>query len=205
MKEDFNGTWLYIKSSDYYGKNNIIEFSANDIKHFNIDGSEDFSLIKNVNANWTEKLSESEYEFINFNRIRFFKNGKRYRVLSNEESINEDWKFENDYEKLNPTKTNLTESAIQKLKFEFNWNREKMNIKFNEILDSPTIQEINKRLKKEGTKIVLKKLNETLFLSLYDDNILDKLIPIKYYIDQNFIILYGFPKEPYEIECKIIG
>jgi len=203
MKEDFNGTWLYIKSPDYYGKNSIIEFSENEIKHFNIESIEDFSLIKNVNENWNEKLSESEYEFINLNRIRFFKNGKRHIVLSDEESITEDWKFENDYEKLNPTKTNLTENEIQKLKFEFNWNREKMNIKFNEILDSPTIQEINKRLKKEGTKIVLKKLNETLFLSLYDDKNLDKLIPIKY-IDEKIIILYGFPKEPYEIECKII-
>ena len=78
-----------------------------------------------------------------------------------------------------------------------------MNLRFNEVLDSPVIQEINKRLNKEGSRIVLEKLNETLFLSLYTDNSLDKLIPIKY-VDKQKMILYGFPREPYEINCPII-
>lgn len=78
-----------------------------------------------------------------------------------------------------------------------------MNLRFNEVLYSPIVQEINKRLNKEGSRIVLEKLNETLFVSLYIDNYLDKLIPIKY-VDRKKMILYGFPKEPYEINCPII-
>ena len=103
MKEQFKGTWLYIKSPDYYGKNSIIEFSEDEIRHFNIENNNGFSLLKKVEEDWNEKLSESEYQFINSNRIRFFRNGKKYTVLSEEKSITEDWKFENDYEKLNST------------------------------------------------------------------------------------------------------
>jgi polynucleotide 5'-kinase involved in rRNA processing len=199
MKEN----WLFIKTPDHYGKPEIIQFDKNVIDYFNVEKDDGISLITIVNENRNEKLSETEYRFINKNRIRFFRNGKIYKVLSDEKSITEDCIFENDYEKLNATETELTESEIQNLKFEFNWNGEKMNLRFNEVLDSPVIQEINKRLNKEGSRIVLEKLNETLFVSLYTDNYLDKLIPIKY-VDRQKIILYGFPNEPYEINCPII-
>ena len=199
MKEN----WLFIKTPDHYGKPEIIQFDKNVIDYFNVEKNDGISLITIINENRNEKLGETEYKFINQNRIRFFRNGKIYKVLSDEKSITEDCIFENDYEKLNATETELTESEIQNLKFEFNWNGEKMNLRFNEVLDSSVIQEINKRLNKEGSRIVLEKLNETLFVSLYTDNYLDKLIPIKY-VDRQKIILYGFPNEPYEINCPII-
>jgi polynucleotide 5'-kinase involved in rRNA processing len=199
MKEN----WLFIKTPDHYGKPEIIQFDENVIDYFNVEKKDGISLITIINENRNEKLSETEYKFINQNRIRFFRNGKIYKVFSDEKSITEDCIFENDYEKLNATETELTESEIQNLKFEFNWNGEKMNLRFNEVLDSPVIQEINKRLNKEGSRIVLEKLNQTLFVSLYTDNYLDKLIPIKY-VDRQKIILYGFPKEPYEINCPIV-
>lgn len=197
MKEN----WLFIRTQDHYGSLEIIQFDEDVIDYFNVEKSDEICLIKNENRN--EKLSETEHKFINQNRIRFFRNGKIYKVLGDEKSITEDCIFENDYEKLNATETELTESEIQNLNFELNWNGEKMNVRFNEVLDSPVIQEINKRLNKEGSRILLRKLNETLFLSLYTDNYLDKLIPIKY-IDKQKMILYGFPKEPYEINCPII-
>jgi polynucleotide 5'-kinase involved in rRNA processing len=197
MKEN----WLFIKTADHYGNSEIIEIDGDIIDYFVVEKIDEICLIKNGNRN--EKLSETEHKFINQNRIRFFRNGKIYKVLSDEKSITEDCIFENDYEKLKATETELTESEIQNLKFEFNWNGEKNNLRFNEVLDSPVIQEINKRLNKEGSRIVLEKLNETLFVSLYIDNYLDKLIPIKY-VDRQKMILYGFPKEPYEINCSII-
>lgn len=197
MKEN----WLFIKTADHYGNSEIIQIDEDIIDYFVVEKIDEICLIKNGNRN--EKLSETEHKFINQNRIRFFRNGKIYKVLSDEKSITEDCIFENDYEKLNATETELTESEIQNLKFVFNWNGEKKNLRFNEVLDSPVIQEINKRLNKEGSRIVLEKLNETLFVSLYIDNSLDKLIPIKY-VDKQKMILYGFPKEPYEINCPII-
>lgn len=199
MKEN----WLFITTPDHYGKPEIIEFDQNEITHFWVEKGSDLSLVKIKEENRSEKVSQIQHEFVNPNRIRFFRKGKIYRVLSETESITEDCIFENDYEKLYETETELTESEIQNLKFEFNWNGEKMNIRFNEVLDSPVIQEINKRLNKEGSKIILEKINSTLFLSLYTDTYLDKLIPIKY-VDTNNLILYGFPKEPYEISCPVI-
>lgn len=197
MKEN----WLFIKTADHYGNSEIIQIDGDIIDYFVVEKIDEICLIKNENRN--EKLSETEHKFINQNRIRFFRNGKIYKVLSDEKSITEDCIFENDYEKINATETELTESEIQNLKFVFNWNGEKKNLRFNEVLDSPVIQGINKRLNKEGSRIVLEKLNETLFVSLYIDNSLDKLIPIKY-VDRQKMILYGFPKEPYEINCPII-
>ena len=197
MKEN----WLFIKTPDHYGNPEIIQIDEDIIDYFDVEKSDEICLMKNENRN--EKLSETEHKFINQNRIRFFRNGKIYKVLSDEKSITENCIFENDYEKLNATETELTESEIQNLNFEFNWNGEKMNVKFNEVLNSPVVQEINKRLNKEGSRIVLGKLNKTLFVSLYTDNYLDKLIPIKY-VDKQKMILYGFPKEPYEINCTIL-
>ncbi|MFH6969117.1 hypothetical protein [Flavobacterium sp. FlaQc-28] len=199
MKEN----WLFIKTPDHYGKPEIIEFDQNEIKHFWIEKGRDLSLVKIAEKNRNEQISKIKLKHINVNRIRFFRNGKIYKVLSDSESVTEDCVFENDYEKLNATETKLTENEIQNLKFELNWNGEKMNIRFNEDLDSPVIQEINKRLHKEGGRILLEKLDDTLFLSCYSDIYHDKLIPIKY-VDRKKMILYGFPKEPYEIVCPII-
>lgn len=197
MKEN----WLFIKTPDDYGHSEIIQIDKDIIDYFIVEKIDKACLLKSENRN--EKLSETEYKFINQNRIRFFRKGKIYKVLSDEKSLTEDCVVENDYEKLNITETELTESEIQNLKFEFNWNGEKKNLKFNEVLDSSAIQERNKRLNRQGTRILLEKLNETLFVALYTDNYLEKLIPIKY-VDRQKIILYGFPKEPYEINCSII-
>ncbi|WP_026730563.1 hypothetical protein [Flavobacterium denitrificans] len=199
MKEN----WLFIKTPDHYGKPEIIEFDQNEIKHFWVEKGRDRSLVKIAEENTNEQISKVKLKRVNLNRIRFFRNGKIYKVLSDNESVIEDCVFENDYEKLNATETKLTENEIQNLKFEFNWNGEKMNIRFNEDLDSPVIQEINKRLNKEGSRILLEKLDDTLFLSFYSDIYHNKLIPIKY-VDRKKMILYGFPKEPYEIVCPII-
>ena len=198
MKEN----WLFIKTPDHYGIPEIIQFDNNKINYFIVEKDKENSSLKIKVENRSENLTEIEHQFINQNRIRFFEKGKTSYFLSDDESITEDSIFENDYQKLNPTETKLTEIEIQSLKFELNWNGEKNIIRFNEDLDPPYMQEINKRMNRDGRKILLERLNETLFVSLYENAILDKLIPIKY-VDNQRIILYGFPKEPYEIDCQI--
>ena len=199
MKEN----WLFIKTPDHYGNPEIIEFNDNIINHFRVEKNDENNLSKIETENRNEKLVEVEHKFINPNRIRFFRNGKIHKILSEKEAITEDCIFENDYEKLKATETELTENEIQNLKFEFNWNGEKMNISFNEDLDSPVIKELNKQFNKKGSRILLEKLNETLFLSFYKDIYFEKLIPIKY-VDMEKIVLYGFPIEPYEVNCKVL-
>lgn len=198
MKEN----WLFIKTPDHYGIPEIIQFDNNEINYFIIEKDNENSSLKIKGENRSKNLIEIEHQFINQNRVRFFEKGKISHFLSDDESITEDSIFENDYQKLNPTETKLTEIEIQSLKFELNWNGEKNIIHFNEDLDPPYIQEINRRMNREGRKILLERLNDTLFVSLYENANLDKLIPIKY-VDNQKIILYGFPKEPYEIDCQI--
>lgn len=194
--------WLFIKTPDHYGIPEIIQFDNNEINYFIVEKDKENSSLKIKVENRSKNLTEIEHQFIDQNRIRFFEKGKTSYFLSDEESITEDSIFENDYQKLNPTETKLTEIEIQSLKFELNWNGEKNIIRFNEDLDPPYMQEINKRMNREGRKILLERLNDTLFVSLYENANLDKLIPIKY-VDNQRIILYGFPKEPYEIDCQI--
>ncbi|MQP23706.1 hypothetical protein GFJ94_01355 [Flavobacterium sp. LMO8] len=102
-----------------------------------------------------------------------------------------------------PTQTDLSEEEIQLLKFDFSWNNNKKIIVFNEILDSLVIQELNKDMNRIGSRILLERFNETLFLSFYDDIYVDIQIPIKY-VDSEIMILYGFPNEPYEVTCTVI-
>ncbi|PIF30085.1 hypothetical protein CLU81_0481 [Flavobacterium sp. 9] len=97
-----------------------------------------------------------EYKFINTDRVRFFEKGKIYTVLNDEKSTIEDCIFENDYGKLRPTITELTEDEIQQLKFELNLNGEKMNICFNKILAPPVIREINERWNKKEIRFTKK-------------------------------------------------
>lgn len=201
-EEQFLGEWLFIKTADHYSDPDIIEFHNDNINHFGLEKNDSNSLNK-IARNWIENLTNANIQFINPNRITIFRKGKVHKVLSEEESITEDCIFEDNYERLIATETKLSESEIQNLKFEFIWNDEKKTIIFNKILDKPYMQEINKRLNKQGLRIILEKLNETLFLSIYDDIYIQNIIPIKY-VDNQKMVLYGFPKEPYEITCQVI-
>lgn len=202
MEEKFSGEWLFIKTADHYGDPDIIEFNNKNINHFRLEKNDSNSVNK-IALNWIENLTDANIQFKNPCRMTILRKGKVYKVLSDEESINEDCIFEDEYERLIATETKLSQSEIQNLKFEFIWNNEKMTIIFNEILDKPYIQEINKKLNKQGRRIVLENLNETLFLSIYDDIYIQNLLPIKY-VDNTKMVLYGFPEEPYEITCNVI-
>ena len=195
--KNLNGTWLKIKTGDDYCPPEFIEFSDNQIIHFELELKSENELSK-VRTEWSEKLSESKYEFVNDNRIRIFRMGKTHTVLSETESIIEDTELSTDYERIEPTKTELEFDKIETLKFKAEWNNEKIPLKFNEILDSPAIQEMNKRIKRNGCKLVLENLQGTYFASIYDNDKRKKLIGIKE-IDEHKAILFGFPEKPYKI------
>lgn len=118
--------------------------------------------------------------------------------MSETESITEDEIFEVDYETIEPTKTDLTEKEIELLEFSAQWNNEKIKFVFNKNFDSPIIQEINKRMKRDGRKLILENLNGTYFRAIYDNGIRETLIPIRE-INSKKVTLYGFPRKPYEI------
>lgn len=127
--------------------------------------------------------------------------GKTHTVLSETESITEDTELSTDYERIEPTKTELESRKIETLEFIAQWNKEKIPLTFNKILDSQIIQELNKRMKKNGQKLVLENLQGTYFASIYDNGKRKTLIGIKE-IDNNKAILFGFPEKPYEITAE---
>ena len=52
-------------------------------------------------------------------------------------------------------------------------------------------------------KILLEKLDQTLFVSFFNNNQRGLVMPIKE-IDEDKIVLYGLPKEPFEIIAERI-
>ncbi|WP_299680657.1 hypothetical protein [uncultured Tenacibaculum sp.] len=198
--KDLNGTWLKIKTGDDYCRPEFIEFTNDQIIHFELELKRENELSK-VQTEWSEKLSESKYEFVNDNRIRIFRKGKTLTILSETESKTEDTEFATDYERIEPTKTELESKKIEKLEFKAHWNNEKIPLTFNKILDSPVIQELNKRVKRNGRKLILENLQGTYFASIFENDERETLIGIKE-IDEQKAILFGFPEEPYEIKAE---
>lgn len=198
--EIFDGTWLKIKKGSDYCLPEFIEFENNQIIHFKLEKISVDGLTEKVHVK-NEKFSETKCVFINENRIRIFRMGKTHTVTSKTESLTEDLEFATDYERIRPTKTELTAKKILALEFEAKWNDEKFPFVFNKILDNVTISKINKRLDIEGRKLVLEKLQGTYFASIYDNGERSTLIGIKE-IDEEKAILFGFPEAPYQIIAK---
>lgn len=186
-----------IKDGATYGKPMFVEFENDQILHYEIsEQSTNGTLEKKLVC--SEKLSKTKNELVNEKRIRLYRMGKTHTVISETKSKTEDTEFATDYERIEPTSTNLSEKEIQEIKFKIEWNDEKFDFIFNETLDNKTIQEVNKRLGRQGRKLVLEKMNGTYFGFIYDNGIRETLIAIKE-IDSDKIVLYGFPKEPYQV------
>ena len=127
-----------------------------------------------------------------------------------------------DYVKLLPTNSNISESRIQLMRYNFVWNNEKQVIEFNKILNPPlnagtqelyekeamgslleNLKHLKNKYKFEGMKILLEKLDQTLFVSFFNNNQRGLVMPIKE-IDEDKVVLYGLPKEPFEIIAERI-
>ncbi len=92
----------------------------------------------------------------------------------------------------------MAKIEIEKLEFEAQWNNENITFVFNKDLGSPTVQEFNKRMKREGRKLILENLDGTYFGAYYNNGTRETLIPIRE-ISHEKLILYGFPIEPHDI------
>ena len=186
-----------IKDADTYCYPEFLEFKNDQIIYFQLaEKSQNGVLIKKQNL--TEKLSETKYIILTENRIRIYRMGKTLTIISDTESISKETEFATDYERIEPTKTKLTREEINKLELRAEWNGEKIPIVFNKNLDNPTIQKVNKKLKREGQKLVLENLQGTYFASIYGNGKRRTLIGIKE-IDFKKAVLFGFPEEPYEV------
>jgi len=206
MKDKLEGKWLNISAGRYYYYPDLIEFDNENIKRYLIkDFSNNLIITEIREEKFDQKISSLiKIDTIEPNRIRIFNKGIKSNVIVGEKTTTTttDKKavLETDYVKLIPTISNLTENRIQLLKYELKWNDEKLKIEFNKILDKPYIQEMNKKINREGNKILLEKLDQTLLVSMIDNNKRRLILPIKD-INDTRMILYGFPEKPYEVEA----
>lgn len=168
-----DGKWLAVKNAATYIVPTvpILEFNSQRITlyDFNKEVKTEITAVK------------PEFRFIDQNRI----------VGNDDDSI-----F---YVRLLPTATELSDKEIEKLKFEFIWNNEKVKVVFNEELSSPGMTEIFKT--KEVEMIRLERIDSTLFISFYTIGKRSQVLPIKK-ITTDSIEIYGFYKAPFYVTSK---
>ena len=200
-----NGKWLNIGVARYYKYPDLIEIDNVKIKRYLIKGfSNNLAITESREEKFDEKISSLvKIEKVFQNRIKIYTKGIKQEVFVGKKTTTTTTDinavFDTDYVKLVPTITNLTESRIQLLKYKLVWNNEELIIEFNKILNKPNIQET----KDLGSKIILEKLDQTLLISMIRNGEREIVLPIKS-IDEDKIILYGFPEKPYESEAKRI-
>ncbi|MET7028314.1 hypothetical protein [Sediminicola luteus] len=200
MIDKLGGKWLNVSGGRPFGQPFLIVFENGKIKYsFLNKNSKNLVLAETKQDKFNEDVSSfTKIEIINPNRIRLFRKGVRHILIHDVESRTEDVIFEEDYVRLLPTKSHLSESRIQLMKYDLNWKHEKVIIEFNTILDRTYIQEINKRLNQQGTTILLEKIDQTLLFSMLYNNFRTLIMPI-INVDDEKMILCGFPEKPYEV------
>lgn len=186
-----------IKDGDTYCDPEFMMFKDEQLCHYTLEEKAENGCLRKT-LQLTRPFSQTKHKFVNDNRIRFYEQGKTLMVKGENESETVDTVFKTDYEKIVPTETELSADEIRHLKFNAEWNDEKIRIIFNVELYNPIMQQINKELNREGQKLMLEHLEGTYFIAIYYNGNRETLVPIRK-IDKNKIELYGFPEEPYEV------
>jgi hypothetical protein len=193
---NYNGIWLEIKGPADYDRPRFITFQSDHITFYSL--TDTVGTPELVKEPYTAE-APVKVEIIDNNRLCFFKRAIHTSFYNDRASESKDIIIQQDYQRLLPTETWLTDAEIETLSF----SMKNIKVTFNTVMDIPFIQEMNKRLGKEGSKYVLERLEDTLFLSYYSNGQRDNLLPIRA-VDNNSITVYGFPKEPYEIIAQVL-
>ena len=216
--------WLNVSEIRFFRSLDIIIFNDDIINYSLLERTNrGLVLTENIVQDHYENLSRCSYEFVNPNRIRLFRKANGHKIImETKESTAYETILAQDYVKLLPTNSNISESRIQLMRYNFVWNNEKQVIEFNKILNPPlnagtqelyekeamgslleNLKHLKNKYKFEGMKILLEKLDQTLLVSIFNNNQRGLVMPIKE-IDEDKIVLYGLPKEPFEIIAERI-
>ena len=190
--------WLEIKSPALYSPPAFCNFKEDKIYSYKLSEYAQNGIYTLIKQNYLLQ-PPLETEWIHNNRIRLTTLGKKSSITADGTTIITDKLFKNDYQRLLPTITSLKDEEIQYLKFLINYYNTEIEIIFNTFLkETPAVEYVNNRLGKKGREIKLQRVDRTLFLSFYEDQVLEKVIPIEK-IDRNIISVYGLPSEPYAV------
>lgn len=197
---NYNGIWLEIKGAHDYGKPRFIKFENDSRVYYTL--SDTVGNPELVKEPYLAQVPV-KIEVISDDRLRFFEKGRKTSFYNDRSSKSEEIVVQKDYQRLLPTETLLSDEEVAALNYTFTWKSKNINVVFNEIIDIPFIQEMNKRLGKEGSKFLLERFEDTLFLSFYSNGYRDNIFPIKA-VNEDVIVVYGFPEESYEVTGSII-
>jgi len=189
--QSFEGKWIMTANGNTYmiPKINLFEFKNEKLITSDSEKVLQTNNYKIVgNEILVENNSFGHFRIVNENRFTLYKNDEKDSKRN----------LELDFVRLETTKTDLTESEIEKLTFE---NKElDILIGFNIELQKPFLLELMKD--KATKKMTLKKIDSTLFICIYEAGELDSIIPIKE-VNREFIEIYGFSrKEPYSLKIN---
>ncbi|WP_299215240.1 hypothetical protein [uncultured Aquimarina sp.] len=204
MNTKTDGKWINVSEIRFFRDLDIITFENDEIIYSVLENVENEVNLKEKKVeNSSKRTADLNFEFINSDRIRFYLKGEKITLFNETESKTEGQILEQDYVRLAPTVSKISESRIQLLKYNFEWNNEKVMIEFNKILDKPEIIETLKKSGYAGRKILLEKIDNTLLISSFYNNHKGLVLLIKE-IDETKAILYGLPIEPFETIAKRI-
>ncbi len=199
-----DGKWINVSEIRPFPSIDIITFGNDRITNAVLENVEnEINLKEKEVENSSKNIADLNFQFINPDRIRFYRKGKKVTLLNETESKTEDHIFEQDYVRLTPTISKISESRIQLLKYNFEWNNEKIIIEFNKILDPPEMIETLNKVRRSRQKTLLEKIDNTLLISFFYNNRRGLVLLIKE-IDETKAVLYGLPLEPFEIVAKRI-
>jgi hypothetical protein len=191
LAQNLEGKWILTTNGDTYivPKINLFEFKNGIIIISDSEKNLQTNNYKIVgNEIFVENNSFGNFRFVSDNRFTLYKDDEKDAKRN----------LELDFVRLETTKTDLTESEIEKLTFE---NKElDILIGFNVELQKPFLIELMKE--KATKKMTLKKIDTTLFICNYEAGELNSIIPIKE-VNREFIEIYGFSrKEPYYLKIN---
>ena len=154
------------------------------------------------------ELTKSELDLHFMDNTLFLENEKKYgtfklieenflRLFVDGTFNDEKVKIELDFVRLLPTKTKLSKNEIETLSFEFREEgKSKSKIAFNkELMNKEMLQELKW---KEGLKMVLEKLDDTFFITIFRLGRKGASLPISE-VNQKVLKFYGVPTESGEI------
>jgi hypothetical protein len=203
---NIKGKWINISQVRFSNDIEIITFKKGEPEYrtyYFEFGKPSLQPSKVKNYFW--KIFDADFEFLNPNRIRFYREGIHDRIVYLETPlIYLKTIKKQDYVKLVPTVLGVSETKVRRLKYIFYWAGENHIIKFNESLDSSELELINKRLGYEGKRMILEKVDRTFLISMYINSERKWIIPVKE-IDNTKAILYGLPEKPFEAIAVRLG
>jgi hypothetical protein len=200
------GKWINISETRLTNDIEVISFESGELEYctYYFQHNKD-SLQPSKVKDTFKKLFDLDFRYVTENRIKFKVKGAKKDIINEDLiPIYSNSIYSQDYMQLVPTKLEISENDVLRLKYVFYWREENHLIKFNESLDPPELKAINEKIGSDGRIIFLEKVEKTFLVSFYINKKRKWIFPIKE-VDSSKMIINGLPEKPYEVTAVRLG